>query len=68
MGQLYSKRYVQKNILRLTDEEISEIDAEISGADKDDHLVGDAAEAERDRQHQIAMSQGGAEEEQTDGE
>ena len=68
MGQLYSKRYVQKNILRLTDDEISEIDAEISGADKDDHLVGDAAEAERDRQHQIAMSQGGAEEEQTDGE
>jgi len=65
MGQLYSKRYVQTKILRLTDEEIETIDKEIGEADEGEHLVGDAAEAERDRQHQIAMSQ---DEEQPNGE
>ena len=66
MGQLYSKRYVQTKILRLTDEEIETIDKEIGEADEGEHLVGDAAEAERDRQHQIAMSQD--DEEQPNGE
>ena len=32
MGQLYSKRYVQTKILRLTDEEIETIDKEIGRA------------------------------------
>ena len=65
MGQLFSKKYVQKNILRLTDEEIVEIDQEINDVPEEEHLVGDAKEAERDRQHQIAMSQ---DDEQTTGE
>ena len=68
MGQLYSKRYVQTKILRLTDEEIETIDKEIGEADEGEHLVGDAAEAERDRQHQIAMSQDDEEQEQPNGE
>lgn len=57
MGQLFSKKYVQKNILRLSDDEIAEIDDEISAVPPEEHLVGDAAEAERDRQHQISMQQ-----------
>jgi len=57
MGTLFSKSYVQKKILKLTDDEIADIDEEIAGKSAEDHLVGDSLEAHRNREHQIAMQQ-----------
>ena len=41
VGQMFSKSYVQKKILRLSDEEIAEIDSEIDNPE--DHRIGDDA-------------------------
>lgn len=41
VGQMFSKSYVQKNILKLSDEEIAEIDSEIDNPE--DHRIGDDA-------------------------
>jgi len=64
MGTLYSKSYVQKNILKLTDKEISDIADEIAEVPEEEHMVGDSLEAHREREHQKDMS-GEPDEEQT---
>tara|TARA_B110000914_G_scaffold217450_1_gene223567 strand:- start:787 stop:1620 length:834 start_codon:yes stop_codon:yes gene_type:complete len=64
MGTLYSKSYVQKNILKLTDKEISDIADEIAEVPDEEHMVGDSLEAHREREHQKDMS-GEPDEEQT---
>jgi hypothetical protein len=41
VGQLFSKEYVQKNILRLTDDEIALMDQQIGASQPEDNVVGD---------------------------
>ena len=41
VGQLFSKEYVQKNILRFSDKEIALIDQQIGSGQPEDNVVGD---------------------------
>ena len=41
VGQLFSKEYVQKNVLRLTDDEIALMDQQIGASQPEDNVVGD---------------------------
>lgn len=41
VGQLFSKEYVQKNILRFSDDEIALIDSQIGASQPEDNVVGD---------------------------
>ena len=68
MGTLYSKSYVQKNILKLTDKEISDIADEIAEVPEEEHMVGDSLEAHREREHQKDMSGEPNEEQTSEGE
>jgi len=44
VGQLFSKEYVQKNILRFTDEEIALMDKQIGASQPEDNVIGDSNE------------------------